>query len=222
MTKASAQFIFYTRLNLTELTGLRARNINELLNYIKDAPDSCIYYHTHHFLQKHLFLIPEPPNDFAYWVKEILGKSELGEQLSSIDITEFSSIGNLRDNIIKIISDYIKQHPADLNQSVSKENEFYFMKSISFIFPSNYTADGAINFLEILKKISIDSIYFHMFEARLRLGHNKNDFSHWFESSLDDKRTADALTKIDPYTYTLEALRETIIHIIKENHYAKS
>jgi len=58
-------FIFKTRLYLTALTGLKARNLAKLLTHLKKLPGSVIYYHTHRFLQQHEFLSSEPPNAFA-------------------------------------------------------------------------------------------------------------------------------------------------------------
>ena len=87
--KAKEAFKFYTRFNLRELTGKKAKNLRELVDIIKEVPGSVIYYHTHVFLQQHLYLSPEPPNDFGYWVREILQEYKLGEELSSIDILQF-------------------------------------------------------------------------------------------------------------------------------------
>src|SRR3989338_7521828 len=92
-------FRFYTRLHLRELTGLKAKNLRELLSHIKTVPGSVIYHHTHHFLQQHQYLSPEPPNDFAYLVTEALNEAKLGERLASINTCEFSSIRALRDKI---------------------------------------------------------------------------------------------------------------------------
>ena len=64
-------FHFHTRQNLIYLTGRKAKNISELLSGIKELPLSSIYFHTHHYLAQFEFLIPEPPNDFAYWIKNI-------------------------------------------------------------------------------------------------------------------------------------------------------
>ncbi len=74
MIEAKEPFKFYTRLHLTELTGLRAINLSQLAALIRKVPGSSIYHHTHRFLQQHQYLSPEPPNDFAYWVSEILGE----------------------------------------------------------------------------------------------------------------------------------------------------
>jgi len=72
------------------------------------------------------------------------------------------------------------------------------------------------DFAEILKKISIDSIYFHVFEARLRLERGTNDFSLWIESSLGEEALAGEIARLDPYTRTLDNLRRTLIHLIEE------
>ena len=69
LVRASGPFKLCTRLHLSELTGLKASNLNELLELIKTVSGSCIYHHTHRFLQQHQYLSPEPPNDFAYWVE---------------------------------------------------------------------------------------------------------------------------------------------------------
>lgn len=209
-------FKFNTRLNLSELTGIKASTISQLLECIKKVPDSCIYHHTHRFLLQHQYLSPEPPNDFAYWVSEVLGEDELGEKLASIDTMQYSSITALRERIITAIDGYLKNNPLAEKKFARREEEFYFINSISFILKTNYTADNLKEFLDIFKKITLDSIYFHMFEARIRLGKKTNDFSNWIETSMGDKKLADKISSLDPYTRTLEDLRNTIIKLIEK------
>jgi hypothetical protein len=93
--------------------------------------------------------------------------------------------------------------------------EFYFIKSVSFILPTNYIVYDLREFAGVLKKITIDSIYFHIFEARLRLEKPTNDFSYWIENSLGDKELADEISGFDPYTRTLEDLRNKLIQIVE-------
>ena len=96
-----------------------------------------------------------------------------------------------------------------------EDEEFHFIKSVSFVLPTPYVANELREFLEILKKITIDSIYFHIFEARLRLEKKTNDFSNWIENAIGDKKLADRISSFDPYTQTLEDLRKTLIRIIE-------
>ncbi len=216
MMQAKSEFKFFTRLNLTELTGLRAANLFQFLELIKSVPGSSIYHHTHRFLQQHHFLSPEPPNDFAYWVKEVLGEDELGERLASIDTVRFANIRSLREEIVNILEEYIRDNPLS-RIKFAKENEvFHFNKSISFVIPTVYTAWNLEEFLNVLKQITIDSIYYHMFEARLRLEKASNDFSLWIEDSLGRKELALQISRLDPYTFTLEDLRLKLIKLIKE------
>jgi len=215
LIKAKDPFKFCTRLHLSELTGLRAATLDQLLALIKEVPGSCIYHHTHRFLQQHQFLSPEPPNDFAFWVTDILGEDELGERLVSIDTIQYSTIRDLREKIVSTIETYLNGNLlAKLKFSRSGE-EFHFIKSVSFILPTNYVAYDLSEFVEVLKKITIDSIYFHIFEARLRLEKPTNDFSFWIENSLGDKKLANNISSFDPYTSTLEDLRGKIIHMIE-------
>ncbi len=212
--KAKEPFKFCTRLHLSELTGLRATTLGQLLELIREVPGSCIYHHTHRFLQQHQYLSPEPPNDFAYWVTEILGEDELGEGLASIDTLQYSTIRGLREKIARTIEEYLESSSFAKLKFAHSGEEFHFIKSVSFILPTNYTAYDLKEFLEILKKITIDSIYFHIFEARLRLEKPTNDFSFWIENSLGDKKLAERISAFDPYTRTLEDLRKTLVQII--------
>ena len=214
--KTKPHFQFFTRLHLSELTGRRATTIEELLEIIRDVPGACIYHHTHRFLQQHQYLSPEPPNDFAYWVGKILGEDVLGEKLASIDTIQFSTLRSLREKIISTIGDYLQTNPLVKGKFAHPEEAFHFIKSISFVLPTQYVAFTIEDFLEIFKKITVDSIYFHIFEARLRLEKKTNDFAWWIETSLGHKKLADRLTQLDPYTYTLEELRKTIIRNIEE------
>jgi len=215
LIKAKEPFRFCTRLHLSELTGLRATTLGQLLALIKEVPGSSIYHHTHRFLQQHQYLSPEPPNDFAYWLTGILGEDELGERLASIDTIQYSTIRDLREKIASTIESYLGENPLAEMKFASAGEEFHFIKSVSFILPTNYVARDLNEFAEILKKITIDSIYFHIFEARLRLEKPTNDFSFWIENSLGDGKLAEIISSFDPYTSTLEDLRKKIIRIIE-------
>lgn len=213
--RAAEPFRFYTRLHLTELTGLKAAGLVQMVRLLKSVPGGSIYYHTHRFLQQHQYLSPEPPNDFAYWVREILGDEELGERLASIDIIQYSTIRSLREKIIETIEVYLEEHPESKMRFPREGGEFHFKKSVSFILPTHQTSYNLGEFVEILKRITIDSIYFHIFEVRLRLEKKTNDFSNWIENSIGNRELALSIARLDPYVYTMEDLRHTITDLIE-------
>jgi len=212
--KSREPFRFFDRVHLTELTGIKARNIKELVDILKNAPDSIVYYHTHHFLEEHHYLTPEPANDFAVWVSAVLGDEVLGENLASIDAFEFPALGTLRERIVNVIGEHIS-----LDQELRKApegREFYFMKWVSVILPTPYAARDLREFVEALRKLRLGSLYFHIFESRLRLGRVTNDFSVWMKDSLEEQELAEAIEKVDPYTYTLEGVRSQLIKLVEK------
>src|SRR3970040_613502 len=95
---------------------------------------------------------------------------------------------------------------------------FHFMSCKTFVLPTPYYAHNLKEFIEILNKISVNSLYFHMFEARMRLKRDENDFANWFRN-MGEKKLAKDLLRLDPYNVTLEGLREDIINLVRK--YAK-
>jgi len=212
---AKNPFHFYTSITLKELTGKKARNLRELVELIKEVPGSVIYYHTHLFLQRHQSFSPEPPNAFAYWVSNILGEYKLGEELASIDICEFSTIRELREKIIKIIENHLFETKLPA-RCAPEDMEFEFIKARSFVMPSGFTVRNLKEFARVLDRITIHSIYFHIFEARLRLEKGVNDFSFWIGTSAGAPELAKIIASLDPYSFTMEGLRRKIIGVVTD------
>ncbi|MFH2107444.1 MAG: DUF5752 family protein [Chrysiogenia bacterium] len=208
-------FYFKTRLNLVEMLGIRVRNVPDLLEQIRQVPGASIYHHTHRFLQQHHYLCPEPPNDFAFWIANALGLNGLGEQLASIDTIKFARINDLRDALSAIIEKF-QSRGNGMTISCHEGEEFHFMSCRTFVFATDFRAADIKEFIQALRAISINSLYYHIFESRLRLGKVGNDFSLWFES-IGQKKLADEIAKLDPYTITLESLRKKIINIMEKH-----
>ncbi|RJQ40372.1 MAG: mechanosensitive ion channel family protein [Dehalococcoidia bacterium] len=229
LKKAKEPFHFYSRTHITELTGLKARNLQELVDTLKKVPDAVVYYHTHRFLEQHHYLTPEPSNDFAVWISDALGDEILGERLASVDTFQFPDLGALRSRLVGIIEEYLTAHrdtkgatPAEtlyfmksVREAMAGE-EFYFMKSVSVILPTTYVVSDLREFVETLRRISLGSLYFHIFESRLRLGKGLNDFSVWIRDTLEETGLAEEIGRLDPYTYTLEGLRLALIQLIEK------
>ncbi len=214
LKQATNPFQFYTRLHLKELTGKKASNLIELREALREMPDSVIYYHTHRFLQEHHYLTPEPTNDFALWVGDVLDDQVLAEKLANIDIFEFTSIHELKTRIVAVIDEYMT-HNKDLHNA-PEGRELHFIKSISVIAPTQYVAHDLREFIEIMRKVTVDSLYFHMFESRLRLAKGVNDYSTWLKDCLGEDDLASQIAVLDPYNLTLENLRIAIIQLIEK------
>ncbi len=209
-------FEFKSRLILTELLGRRAATLPELTDGIRSVPLSSIYHHTHRFLQQHHFLSPEPPNDFAYWVTNMLNEDVAGEMLASIDVMQFVRLSDLRNRFLDLLEGYLKSVKHKVAGKCPEGEEFHFMSSRIFVISTGHVAQSVEEFREILKSVSIHSIYFHMFEARLRLEKGDNDFSIFLRSA-GKERAAEEISRLDPYTFTLEGLRDRILNIVENS-----
>lgn len=205
-------FEFKTEAHLVKLLGIKARNIQELLDDIQAVPLSSIYYHTHRFLKQHQFLSPEPPNDFAFWIKNSLNLKNLSEEIASIDTVKYQGLKELRNEISDRIAGHLEKEKQFHN--CQKGDEFHFMSCQTFVMPAGKKASGLGEFYEALKTVDIGSIYFHMFEAKLRLKRNENDFQAWL-AQLGEKELAQKMSDLDPYNMTLENLRKRILKIIE-------
>ena len=212
--KATQPFRFYTRLHIKELTGLKAKNLSELVSMLREVPDPVVYYHTHNFIEEYQYLIPQPANEFAVWVGDVIGDEILAEKLSNIDTFEFPSVGELRERIIAVINDGLSTRGD--RRTAFEGREFHFIKSVSVVLTTPYIAHDLREFVEALRKVSINSLYFHIFESRLRLHKGINDFSIWLQDNLDERELADKIAALDPYNHTIEGLRSIIIQLIEK------
>jgi hypothetical protein len=202
-------FIFHTERRMVMLTGRRAHNIVELLEQIRQVSGSSIFYHTHHQYLSHHFEKPVFHNDFSSWVSLALLEEALSEKLVAIDILSFSSIRELRDAIIGTVEAYLAEIGGRRRDCIPGQ-EFHFCESKSFIMPSGLVAYDIPDFFAKLPKVANTSLYFHFFEARLRLERPTNDFSTWL-CYRGAEGLAQAIDRLNPYRMTMEELREEII-----------
>jgi hypothetical protein len=171
-----------------------------------------VFHHTHHFLVQHQHLNPEPPNDFAYWVTDVLQESWLGERLAAIDTVQFSNLSDLRARIVGVIESHLAQTRQLRVAPVGEA--FHFMDAVSFTLPTRHRARTLAELAEQLKVVGSGSIAFHLFEARLRVEADDNDFSRWLDDELEERELAEAFRRLDPYTHTSEGLRQRLVGLI--------
>ena len=206
-------FVFYTERRLVALTGRRARNLEELLRHLQEVPGSSIFYHTHHMYLSHHFETPTFSNDFAAWVSAALQEERLAEKLAAIDLLSFTSIRSLREVVLWTIENELGPNGRRLRDCPSGE-EFHFCRSKSFIMTTGLVAHDPREFFAVLPRVTNVSLFFHFFEARLRLERRTNDFSQWL-SGRDEPDLAKAIDAMDPYITTLDEFKNRIIELGK-------
>jgi hypothetical protein len=207
-------FVFYTERRLVALTGLKAKNLPELLHCLNEVSGSSIFNHTHHQYLSHHFEKPVFYNDFARWISEALQEQRLAEQLAAIDLLTFTTIRQLREAIVATIETYLKEN-GGRSRECPPGDEFRFCKSKSFIMPTGIVASSVPDFFTKLPHVTNVSLYFHFFEARLRLERPTNDFSLWL-ADRGEKVLAQTIDQLDPYIMTLDELKDEIIKLGKK------
>jgi len=209
--KAREPFCFITSSILVEITGKKAHHLKELVGILKKIDDSSIFFHVHHTFREYSFAAGQYSNDFARWVAEDLEESTLAERLSAINIHDFADIAGLRAQIIKIIEEHLMNAVEIRKAPLGRE--FYFLRSTSLISPTPFKVWTLNDFAGALKKVGMRSLYYHFFDARLRLGHKTNDFSHWIANALGEPKIAEKIERLDPYFMTMDQLRDKIFQI---------
>jgi hypothetical protein len=205
-------FEFRQCISILKSTGKNAKNIKELRDLIAIVSDECIFHHTYqYFLKEHIL---EYTNDFAHWAGENLEESALSEQLSNIDPYDFKNITDLRNELIHVINDYLERFPEP--REAMPGDEFYFNETVTLIFPAGIRAKNLAEFLTAIKYVDSDSIYYHFYEARIRLGSGIDDFSRWIEDVFGKKDLAEKTRTIDPFMHTIEEIRKHIIAAVGE------
>jgi hypothetical protein len=212
MAEIIEPFEFRQCLSILKSTGKKARNLQELKNIIAVISDECIFHHTYqYFIKGHIL---EYTNDFAHWAGESLEERALSEYLSNIDPYDFAGITDLRNELMKVIDDHLALFPSP--REAMPGDEFYFNETVTLIFPVGLRAKNLAEFMTAMKFIDSVSIYYHFYEARIRLGRGIDDFSMWIEDSLGKKELAGRIRSIDPFMHTIEEIRGHIVDVVEE------
>jgi len=210
-------FVFYTERRLVRLTGRRARTLGELVAHLREVSGASVFYHTHHLYLSHHFRRPVFYNDFANWTDEALQEPALAEQLAAIDLLAFTAIRPLREALLAVMERHRRRGAAD--RECPPGDEFHFCQSQSFVMPTGVVAESPVGLFRQLERVTSQSLFYHFFGARLRLGRSTNDFSAWLEAR-GKSLIARAIDRLDPYAVSLDELKEQII-LIGNPHYRR-
>jgi hypothetical protein len=89
-------FYFNTSESLLRIGRQKATNLSELWQGLQTCPGDSIFQHTFRTLQEHHFICQGFSNDFAHWCLFACNEPVLAEQLTSVDVREFTAIEGLR------------------------------------------------------------------------------------------------------------------------------
>jgi hypothetical protein len=208
----TSPFIFLGCLEVRELLGIEARDERELLEHLPHVPDECIFSHLAGALL-HRAVLPEAyPNDFALWAATELRDIRLAEGLALVDLFDAGSIEAARNELVAAIEHHVRQlAPGTTGR---RGEPFVFMRSHVVPVPTGHQAQSLAEFRDALAEVDASALFFHLIEARYRLGRGQGDFAEWIDLGLGQTALATQLARIDPHVGSLERLRDRHLNVL--------
>ena len=207
-------FVFYSTAHIVELTGRTARTLIELREGIREVMGSSIFHHTFGALRDRPFAAHRYTSDFARWTSEVLQDWPVAERLAFMDPTEFPSIRELRERILQVIDDRLAEEGETVPAPPGRE--FHFCQSISLIYPVGLEARTLPDLAAGIRQASARTLFFHLVEARLRIGRCTNDLSSWLSDRLEAADLAGRLDQLDLSVTSTEDLRQQVLSVLGE------
>jgi len=212
--KADRSFCFTGSSELREILGKEADDEKRLVELLEEVPLGSIYYHTHTYFLRHSNVEQLYPNDFAQWVAMEVRDHVLGERLAVIDPFELQGLEALRDELISVIDDHLSR--TSIVPRVIFGKPFHFNESRILEVPTGLEVWTLQEFCTALSDVDVSAIYYHIFEARHRLGKPESDFSAWIGESLKMPELAGRLRAVNPYWGSLERHRSALLTVCDE------
>jgi hypothetical protein len=212
--KADWPFFFTGSSEVREILGKEAEDEKRLVELLEEVPLGSIYFHTHTYFLRHSNVERLYPNDFAQWVAMEVRDHVLGERLAVIDPFELQGLEALREEIISVIDDHLSR--TSIVPRVIFGKPFYFNQSRMLEVPTGLEVWTLQEFRHALSDVDVSAIYYHIFEARHRLGKPESDFSAWIGESLKMPELAGKMRTINPYWGSLERHRSALLTVCDE------
>jgi hypothetical protein len=204
-------FEFRKAAPLIEATTLKAASLAQLLTGVTLAEDSAILYHLH----RHFFVapevLPEYPNDFAYWVSVELGNGVMAERLANLNLFRADNLAEVRQEISALLARYLTSTGDE--RRVAPGREFIFCQQRLIVMPCHVEAATPQEFPAALRTVEIYSVGYHLFQSRA-MPSGGNDFSRWF-ANWGYGDLAHQIDSFDPYLNSLEDNRTYLVEMVE-------
>jgi Family of unknown function (DUF5752) len=211
-TPAPTPFQFIGCVELRQALDHRARDERELLDRLEDVPAGSVFYHTHGYFLRHRPITTAYGNDFAAWAAVQVRDQVLAERLAIINPFEMASLEDLREELMSAVHDHLLR--LSTIPRVEFGEVFHFQQSHIAEVPLGPPVTTLTEFRAGLAEADASAIYFHMVEARSRLGRRSGDFAEWIRESLQLPALADGIERIDAYMTSLERVRARVLVLV--------
>jgi hypothetical protein len=222
-------FIFKTELWIPQYTGIKVTSIKEFIEALKVIDKFSIFYHMYINIFNYHNLPVYYTNSFAHWFYKN-NYLLLAEKISIIDPMDYYDLEELRKDLVAVLEknykefydlEELKKHFIEVLEKKSKENflkktqvPFYFIKADRCILEYGEKATNLEEFIEGIKKSSINSLFYHLVTSRIENRTLLNDYSAWL-FNIGEAKKAELISKLDLYTMNLYEIKKEIIKILE-------
>jgi hypothetical protein len=204
-------FRFRDAVRLNSPTGISSATLREFRDTVERAEPGVLHHHLREVPLRFTFTFWDYPNDFAIWAANALENHALAERLAVLDPFHERDIEILRERVLEVVE--ASAGDASSTRPVPQGQEFYFSSSVSVEFDLGVEARNVVELIACLREVPATSLYYHLFEGRLRTEDGWDDVSLWLlESGFE--RAAERLRDLDIYMASLESCRRVVIELL--------
>src|SRR5918999_3260982 len=197
MRTAREPFVFFGCVELRQALDRQALDERELMDRLEEVPAGSIFYHTHGYFLRHRPLTTSYGNDFARWTAVEVRDQALAERLAVVDPFQFEGLDAVREELATIVHDHLRRLGTVPRADAGRA--FHFQQSHVVQVELGPRVHTLAEFRDGLAAVDASAVYFHMVEARARLGRRAGDFAEWLRGSLAMPELADRIERIDAY-----------------------
>jgi hypothetical protein len=205
-------FRFRDAVRLTCPTGESAATLREFRFAVERAAPEVVHHHLRETPLRFAFTVWEYPNDFAIWAAEALENRALAERLAVLDPFHEGDLEVLRERAVDALDEALEDLQSHF--PVPAGQEFYFSSSVSVAFDLGIEAGSLEEMLARMAVVPSTSIFFHLYEARLRTDGGTDDLSTWLRENGFAAEAA-RLADLDIYMLSLEDCRRVALELIR-------
>jgi len=199
-------------------TGRRAQTLRELRDILRDIHPGCIYHHFWGTLLRPQFIDREYNNDFATWCHHSLHDGTAAERLAVIDPADFHDMEELRQELIEVIDERLDE--TEVMLFARADQQFHFARSVIVVFDTYKRLSDPRELVDVLPRLSVGSIFYHLIDARRREPIAVDDFRAWLMGlGAEYAGLCDSLAEIDPYFESLFTLRDRLTNVLTSYFY---
>jgi hypothetical protein len=195
--------------------GRSCANLRELLESLRAVPETVIEHHMIRCALDDHFELYEFPNDLARWCWDALGDHVLAEQLALVDPYHHESMEGLRTALVDLLENRVWE--TERFPWCQPGLELHFIGSRLVAYDTGERLPTPAALAEALPRMSLQSIFYHVHNARRRTAGRTDDFSAWLESFGADAGLVARLRSIDFHFLNLKQVRTQLVDAFRQS-----